>query len=72
MNTRITLTAALAFAVFLNTGISVAEEPEDEADVEEEVSRTVVAYDIYDLMLRLKVPQVFDNSNSTGRRKFVT
>lgn len=38
MNTRITLTAALAFAAFLNTWTSVAEEPEDEADVEEEVS----------------------------------
>ena len=37
-----------------------------------EDAKSVVAYDTYDLVLQLKVPQVFDNSTSLGERKFVT
>lgn len=36
---------------------------------EEEVVSKIVAKDIYDLKIKLKVPQVRNNSNSTGTRK---
>ena len=66
-----------AFAAFFALAAALcpeirAEETDREEDPEEEIveNRTVVAYDTYDLALSLKVPQVFDNTQSLGKRRF--
>ena len=41
-----------------------------ETDYGEEMSASVVAVDVYSFNLRLKVPQVFDNTKSMGYRKY--
>ena len=41
-----------------------------ETDDGEEMSASVVAVDVYSFKLRLKVPQVFDNTKSMGYRKY--
>lgn len=75
MKTHIAL-ATFALAAFAFLGNLASDDPErwiddEEEEDEEEVVRTRIAYDIYDLKIKLKVPQVLNNTENLGKRNYV-